>query len=398
MLAIGFRGEGGDGVVPGSVVDDYGRRYECDVEWIDDDGEDGVRKGKTEVSRHLVMVDAGNWEKAAGKILAWMDGNWPDHREELWDAFRGAAGHGHVDCVREIGKVVSFALQFARIDKEGLSRAMRLAAIGGHIDVVKLLMSDIEAGDLERVVDNAVRRENAAILRSVLELMEDRVAELFDKEWMLDRAALDYHHGSPLYDAARYDRIEALEFLLTHGISPNNLHNEVPPLLVCSTLAAVQLLLSHGANPNASGRLPWRHHEVTTPLGRAAAIGNPPAVKALLDAGADPRAEDDHALCCAIKGRPRSDLECVDMLLGTFPPNTPIPDKVWAGAAESGKVDIFNRFLAFDPPTPPRAGAHVAALHLAAEKGHDSILQALRDAGVEMVDGMVEAEKALSGV
>ncbi|KAJ3279868.1 hypothetical protein HK104_001113 [Borealophlyctis nickersoniae] len=397
--------------------------------------------------------------------------NWPDHRAALWDAFTSAAGNGHVECLREIGKVVSFALQpFDDSDKHSLEKAFGLAANGGHMDAVKLLMSDIEdggfrpsigkhgplrsaleealegnrddvvryllsfvgMGDFEGVFIDVVSHGNVPILRSMLELMEDGVAGPYNEEEMLDwafcvacrvgnveimdilyeaGAALDGdgEGGSPLFDAARNDCIEALDYLLTHGISATAdrrerygfYGEEVVPLTLCSSFEAVQLLLSHGANPNVTGEVPF-FHVVTTPLASAAANSNPASMKALLDAGADPRAEDDLALCCAIipgryaRYRCPPDPACVDILLGTFPPNTPIPDKVWAVAAKSGKVDIFNRFLEFDPPAPPRAGAHIAALHLAAEKGHDGILQALRDAGLEMVDRMVEAEMVLN--
>ncbi|KAJ3283039.1 hypothetical protein HK104_010576 [Borealophlyctis nickersoniae] len=326
----------------------------------------------------------------------------------------------------------------------GLTKALGLAANGGHIDAVKLLMSDredggfhhflvegyplcsaiglaldgrhdnivqfllpfVETSDFHSVFRDVVCHENVAILRSMLELMENGGLSPYEGQEMLDDAlciacrmgnveimdilheagaALDADNGRPMFEAARDDCIKVLDYLLKHGISAN----AKLPLTFCSSLNAVQLLLSHGANPNVIGRTFWG--ELTSPLGRAAHMSNPASVKALLDAGADPRAEDDHALCCAIQVpgscRPGADLACVDLILGTFPPNTSIPDNAWGAAAEKGNVDIFNRFLALDPPTPPRAGAHIAALHMAAEKGHDEILQALRDAGVEAVDG-----------
>ncbi|KAK4573996.1 hypothetical protein LTR86_001757 [Recurvomyces mirabilis] len=188
-------------------------------------------------------------------------------------ALNAAAGSGNLILTK------SLIQRGANID--GASNyALQLAARGGYIDVVNMLLD-----------------HDAAIDRKVP-----------------DSDELDFASGTALQAACEYGRLDVVETLLRRGADPN-LNGRIlsRPLVVATQDAKLEilklLLAAPGTEPNVHGG-----ESQATPLIFAAANMSVEAVRLLLQKGADINAKDNLGDTALIMAAWKGDRDCVEHL------------------------------------------------------------------------------------
>ena len=123
-------------------------------------------------------------------------------------------------------------------------------------------------------------------------------------------------HLTPLAAAAKLDDAETVTSLIKAGADPERMSGGMPPLAHAAgkgSCAAIEALLDGGAILESAASLPLVRGDqrMLTPLGVAAEAGELPAVKLLLQRGADPNgppgAGIEPPLCCAVTDPPDDD-------------------------------------------------------------------------------------------
>jgi len=98
--------------------------------------------------------------------------------------------------------------------------------------------------------------------------------------------------GTPLSSAADNGEVEMVKFLLAQGADPQKRVGNRPPLHYAASgdnaLAVVEVLIAAGCKPDS-------HYYEETPLMVVAREGDLPAVKRLVELGANPRARNSHS-------------------------------------------------------------------------------------------------------
>ncbi|GAB1318265.1 hypothetical protein MFIFM68171_08475 [Madurella fahalii] len=195
-------------------------------------------------------------------------------------------------------------------DKTYKRSALHWAALGGHVDVVQLLLKNgarmaIFDKDKQMPLNLALAGGHAAVVRLFLETGDDLTVADEDGwpslEWPLHYGyfemvqlllnkgngltLINKHGWTLLHSAAGYGHLGALRLLLDKGANPAIASaNGWTPLMSASRhghVEAVSLLLEKEADPSARNNIGF------TPLHMASGHGHVRVVKALLDKGAN---------------------------------------------------------------------------------------------------------------
>ena len=230
--------------------------------------------------------------------------------DESWTPLHGAIHNDHPD-------IALFLLERGanpdiRSDRD--QTPLYIASSRGHADVVRSLIDrrvDLNAASCEgRAPLHAAIQNNH---RDIVLLLLEHGADLETRDWgdwtalhmashcgradivgLLISHGADlnaeceslYLHGTPLHVASRSGRPEIARMLLEHGANPNALdHKGGTALHVTSEITVVELLFEYGVNVDV------RDKEGFTPLHWAAKCIKLQVLGALLDHGADPRAQ-----------------------------------------------------------------------------------------------------------
>lgn len=146
-------------------------------------------------------------------------------------------------------------------------------------------------GLLRRIIDTDEHSVEASTMICDALLAENCAKLTLDQALVAEAShinKLDDTGYTPLYWAVWCDDIEAVDKLIQHGAMVNALSiNHLPPLYCATSHGMVARLIQHGADMEV--KAPW---DESMPLHWFAAAGNLGAARALLEAGADPNAED----------------------------------------------------------------------------------------------------------
>jgi ankyrin repeat protein len=209
-------------------------------------------------------------------------------------------------------------------DRDHVDTVIGVAARNGHRDIVALLLAHgvspnatSEAAYTMRhgPLDSAATRADVEMMRTLLRCGADvngagetcplhcaaRQGNIAAMRLLLSagadvqrRQGERYGRNTSLHEAVGSGQLEAARLLLECGAEVNATAgtDDDTPLHLCAAsnrLDLIQLLLQYSANPNAGKR--------RRPLDLAAISGSIAAMKALLNAGAEPSASLDHAAC-----------------------------------------------------------------------------------------------------
>jgi ankyrin repeat protein/L-ascorbate metabolism protein UlaG (beta-lactamase superfamily) len=265
---------------------------------------------------------------------------------------------------------------------------LHLAAAGGHLDVIKLL---VDKGACVHLGD----RENSTALDVAAQRgFEEIVAFLIDKGTDITRA--DANGMTCLHFAVFGGHEDIARMLIDKGadLEARTINGETPLLMGArsrlATESILELLLDHGADANAQAQ------GGATPLIQAAATQRIDCVKLFLSKGADPNKPNDHGLTPLTLAALRGSLSISELLLESGAKldildkngQTPLITAITSGNAEF--VELFAEQGA-DLDAAEKCWGRTA-LHFAAARGDDDavgiLLKCGANADVEDDSGM----------
>jgi ankyrin repeat protein len=295
------------------------------------------------------------------------------------------------------------------VDEDGAT-ALHLAAAGGHLKALKLL---IEAGaDV-----NAKDDEGSTPLHQAVATNQYECVKELAKAEGIDLEARDATLATPLAVAATLNLVPIVKLLISKKaqLDAGDERDFTPLHHACAYgyLETVQILLTAGANPNAATLI-----DDTTPFQQAVFNGHHELLETLLEHGADLSAGDDKALDLAsLNGHN----QCVSILLShnanpnskDFEMSTPAHKAALNGhleclkllvkagakldakdsqggtplhkAAGAGNPNVVAYLLAQAPDTVNERDTYQGApIHSAAFSGHAAVVKLLLSAGARV--------------
>jgi len=327
---------------------------------------------------------------------------------------------------RAVKAVLGRGADVNAVEREHRQTALMWAAAQRHPDVVRMLIdagADIRARSLtyaQTVVGEQTQRTGREQLNYTVQrggatalLFAARVGDVESARLLLNAGA-DAHDAQPdgvsalvLATHSGHGGVTAL--LLEHGADPNAFasgYSALHAAILRSDLPAVKALLAHGADPNAriAKGTPLRRDTTdwnlpatlvgSTPYLLAARFLEPEIMPVLVAAGADPAltmADGATALMLAagMGSRTSASRRGIDTIdFGKVEPEGRVRD----GVAEALR-------LGGDPNSANQAGD--TALHVAAARGYDTVIQWLVDHGarvdVKNRRGITPLAAAISG-
>src|SRR5215831_6258087 len=289
------------------------------------------------------------------------------------------------------------------------TNALMWAAEQGHTDVVKLLLDNGADVDARSSIVRPIKRNGLGFARDgqTSEPMGGLTALLFatrqgslDTVRVLVAAGANISHASadgssPLLVAVQNGHYEIGRFLLEHGADPNRANDKgwtplyiavanrdalttaVPPPSKEGALDFIKLLVDRRADPNVRIKIRAEVHQANTslwlkeagatPLLRAALCGDLTVVRLLVDHGADPR-------------------------IGTLDDTTPLMVAAGVGWAEGftfqysedETLELVKFLLDKGAGINDANQDGITALHGAAYKGANKVVQLLVDRGADL--------------
>src|SRR5215475_3137832 len=216
---------------------------------------------------------------------------------------------------------------------------------------------------------DAIRRNDLAQVKSLVEAGADV-------------KTADDTGATPLMYAALYARPDCLKLLIDHGASVNSLNKYGATALMwaASQTANVKLLVERGADVNA------RSSDGVTPLVAAARFNNPEAMRILLAAGADTKAQETRTnLLTAAFYAPTHDVR--DVLTSAHVVIL-YPADVKGPVLNRNRTDVDALNRLFDVGVDPKEEVPLITLSLpsffmAAREGQVAAMEAFVDAGMD---------------
>jgi len=232
--------------------------------------------------------------------------------------------------------------------------ALHYAAENGHAQLLPLL---VDNGALINIVNN---NDSSPLLNSALDGFTEVVQKLLECG-ANPNLAREQDGVSPLFIAAKYNRVAIVELLVKHGATVNYECDEdgATALFIAAQRGhfdVVKFLLSQKAKINLS-----RRTDDLTPLFSAALEGHEKTVELLLEEGANPD------LCCNLNG------------------DTPLH-----AAISKGNVSIVKLLLDKNARLDYDNYAGVTPLELARKRGYEGIVSLIKD---KMLTNFVEKPK-----
>jgi ankyrin repeat protein/beta-lactamase regulating signal transducer with metallopeptidase domain len=210
------------------------------------------------------------------------------------------------------------------IKKETTDGAMKFAVSMGHLDVVKFLESLNGKPIAGKFLVQAAKSGNIPMMQYVLTQGADIKKDGGDA---MDQAVIFY------------DQVEAVKFLLAHGVDPNRFSRWNEDILSeAQSAAMVKVLLDAGANPNTQG-------DYETPLTHAP---DAESVRLLVQHGANlkPKLKDGFTLIRSviIRGGLRDKPDVIDELIKQGAEFDPKGNGISAllGAAQFNEIDTMK--------------------------------------------------------
>ncbi|KAL1520006.1 hypothetical protein AB1Y20_023487 [Prymnesium parvum] len=277
----------------------------------------------------------------------------------------GGEGGAPLDLTTTLFKVGGDA---AELDMEGScykhtplgGKALELAALGGHVKVLKLLFeqgtpspAELQVGIIPKEDPNQPRKSHpepatAFALREAVRHGHLAAAEvLLDNGAPIDARAPPNQHDpqngkTALVHAARYGQTEVVKMLLRRGASPDipdtysakKCEPNNTPLHYAAEHAhadAAEALLAAGANPRITA------HDHQMPLHVAARSGSLPVVKLLLKFNAHPEDKAKYAGTAIEVAEMRGHGDVLELLLLSI--NTPAEEAAARASAANAKFD-----------------------------------------------------------
>jgi len=362
--------------------------------------------------------------------------------ERQWDAFKKHLNHlrrlsmgPNSTKIQTTMKGLKRVRHLDVVDEDGAT-ALHLAAAGGHLKALKLLIeagADVNAKDDEgsTPLHQAVATNQYECVKELakadgidLEARDATLATplavaatlnlvpivklLISKRAQLD--AGDERDFTPLHHACAYGYIETVQILLTAGANPNaatliddttpfhqavfNGHHELLEILLeygadlsagddkALDLASlnghnkcVEILLSHQANPNSMD------FEMSTPAHKAALNGHLECLTLLVKAGAKLNAKDNQGVTPLHKAASAGNPDVVSYILSQAPESVNERD-IYQGApihsaSFSGHASVVRLLLASGARVDITEDLGAAPLHLAALNGHIECVKAI---------------------
>ncbi|KAI1424165.1 ankyrin repeat-containing domain protein [Xylaria sp. FL1777] len=198
-------------------------------------------------------------------------------------ALHYACSYGHLEVVEFLIGTKKFSLTIR--DEQSLT-PMMAAAIGGHLQIVKILLSHLSSKDLKDEFLNAAMLGQETVMDMILKTAVK-----------MDHKALDAYinpsgkgDSTPLYFAATKNHTRAVEFLLRRqpNLEKQNGASMLTPLAsaaYCSAMESMKLLLDAGASTETS--IGGKRKRLV--LADSIFYEEVPVVKLLLEYGAEPR-------------------------------------------------------------------------------------------------------------
>ncbi|KAJ3091964.1 hypothetical protein HK102_012124 [Quaeritorhiza haematococci] len=253
---------------------------------------------------------------------------------------------------------------------------LTVAAISGYENVVKFLLKN------DTVYQNTTMREEALV--AMLSSRECRPRKKIVLHLLDAGADLHFDNEKPLAEACKRRRLDLVKLFIEKGADANvgngALLIDIAPALYTKSKTTWKInnetkvifkeLLESGANINVNeGQL----------LIDACAAGHLELVRFLLGAGADVHSRNDEALDVAAKGGHKEVLQLIRRSGGKVDP------KLLIDACAAGDLEQVQKLL--------RAGANVHAerghaLVVAARGGHNKVVAALLNAGVNIDESL----------
>lgn len=319
-----------------------------------------------------------------------------------WTPLRSASWGGHTEVVKLL--IGYNGCSIDRADKEGRT-ALRAAAWSGNEDIVKIL---IHAGANVNSIDKQGR---TSLIAASYMGHYDIVEILLSSGADVNHTDLDGRNAlcvAALCGSSGYNRV--ISTLLEHGANTDQTDNEgMSPLLVSSfegNVEICELLLENGADPDLAD------HMGRTPLWAGCTSGHSNVVKLLLFWGCGIDCMDSEGRTVLSVASAQGNLETVRQLLDRGLDETHRDNAGWTPlhyAAFEGKFFLFlcalqfifnNRFffsiLGYADICVQllESGAKIdecdnegkAALHLAAQEGHNCVIEALLDIHTPCID------------
>lgn len=328
----------------------------------------------------------------ADKIRHWLkEGHDVDELNlQGWTALMFAAEAGRTDLVAAL--LAGGARRDIR-DEDGRT-AFSVAAEGGHLKVLDLLLPGLAPGSLQEAFRQALRDAQPQLLAWTLaqgadpDTLEEEGRTPLIQAVLADRPELlrqllaahatvdhaDQHGRTALIYAAECGLADQVECLLQHQADADRCDEQGDTALALATrkghLAVVRLLLGAVQNPNQPGS------DGLSPLATAQSQGHHPIEAALRAAGAD-LSEDLTLMLAAIQNR---DHCAIDRLLE----NGFVPDQqVAVQAVNRGNLEVLRKILATDVDLDSRDENGNTLLALAITRGKLDLFEELLGRGAD---------------
>ena len=251
------------------------------------------------------------------------------------------------------------------------SKALSLAASNGHIEVVRTLLQHEAA--IDTADDYRQTPLHHAAKNGSYEIVETLLSSRANINRVANANAPDKDRNTPLHSAAMAGNVGIIRLLLKHEakIEARSRTRETALHLAVKYPEAVRALLEAGANPNASDTLSQ------TPLHKAASARSSKSAQLLLDSKADPDTQDDDGRLPLYFAIAEDDLLTVEVLRKDRRCDNDLSAEAeWA--VESSALNVLDSLLTQYPKLASQPdGRGNTLLHKAAKKDSPGVLNLL---------------------